>query len=48
MLTIAYRLIVLLMLVLSTWNMFRQDNFRDQIGSVLVIIPLMLRVFMIK
>lgn len=48
MVTLIYRGIVLLMLGLVVWNMFLQENWREQVGSVLVIIPLLLRVLMIK
>ena len=46
--TLIYRGIVALMLCLVVWNMFRQENWREQVGSILVIIPLLLRVLMIK
>ena len=48
LLTLIYQAIVLLMLALCVWNMFRQELWKEQIGSILIILPLLLRVLMIK
>lgn len=48
MITIIYRLIVLLVLVFVAWVMLDSDELTEQINAMLVIIPLLLRVLMIK
>ena len=45
---IIYRGIVLLMICMSIWNMFREKNWREQLASLWVISPLVLRFLMIK
>lgn len=47
-LTLVYRGIVLLMICMSVWNMFREKNWREQLASLWVISPLVLRFLMIK
>lgn len=47
-LTPVYRGIVLLMLCMSVWNMFRQKDWREQLAAMWVICPLLLRFLMIK
>ena len=47
-LQIVYQIIVLLMICMSIWNMFRQEDFREQLASLLVICPLILRFLLIK
>ena len=47
-LQIVYQIIVLLMICMAVWNMFRQEDFKEQLASLLVICPLILRFLMIK
>ena len=43
-----YRLIVLYILTLVIWNLIEEEKIRNQVNNSLVIIPLVLRVLMIK
>ena len=47
-LTWIYLLIVALLLILIIWNMFAEKDVFRQIDAALVIIPLVLRLFLIK
>ncbi len=47
-LTRVYQGIVLLIVSMSIWNMFREKDVREQLASLLVICPLLLRLFLIK
>lgn len=48
MLTIIYRLIVALVIALVGWNLFTEKKLTMQMNCALVLIPLVLRVLMIK
>lgn len=48
MLTIVYWLIILFMLILDLWEMFRIPGIKDKAACALVSIPLILRVLLIK
>lgn len=43
-----YLAIILFLLVFIIWNMFTEQNLLTQIDAVLVIIPLVLRLLLIK
>ena len=47
MITLVYRLIVALALALVTAELFRQHSLKLKLNAALVLIPLVLRVFMI-
>jgi len=46
--TLIYRLIVAFVLILTVWNLFTEENLHKQMNAALVVIPLILRVLMIK
>ncbi len=46
--TLIYRIIVLIVLLLVVWNLFDEDKMKNQANAAIVIIPLLLRVLMIK
>ena len=46
--TILYRLIALLILGLTVWNLWDENRITFQMNAGLVIIPLILRILMIK
>ncbi|NLM45128.1 MAG: hypothetical protein GX201_14155 [Clostridiales bacterium] len=46
--TLIYRLIVAFVLFLTLWNLFTEKTLNKQMNAALVIIPLILRVLMIK
>ncbi len=48
MLTLIYRLIVALVILLVGWNLFTEKKLTMQMNCALVLIPLVLRVLMIK
>ncbi len=48
MMTLIYRGIVALLLLLVVWNILDEKDIKQQALSALVIIPLVLRVLMIK
>ena len=48
MITIVYRLIILLVLVFTVWNLFTEEKVFMQANAALVVIPLILRLLMIK
>lgn len=48
MITLVYRGIILLILVLTIINLFREEKFLNQANAALVLIPLVLRLLMIK
>lgn len=43
-----YLAIVLLLVVLILWNMFEEKSIFNQIDAALVLVPLLLRLFLIK
>ena len=47
-LTIIYLAIIALLLVFIVWNMFTEKDIMRQIDAALVIIPLVLRLLLIK
>lgn len=48
MMTLIYRIMVALVLFLTVWELFDEEDFWKQANNALVIIPLVLRVLMIK
>lgn len=46
--TLIYRIIVLIVLLFVVWNLFDEDKIKNQANAAIVIIPLLLRVLMIK
>jgi hypothetical protein len=46
--TIVYQIITAGLIVLVGWNLFRERRLAEQIAAALVLIPLILRVLMIK
>lgn len=46
--TLIYRFIVLIVMLLVIWNLFDEDKLKNQANAAIVIIPLLLRVLMIK
>jgi len=47
-LTLIYRMIAALVLILTIVNLFEEKEFKKQINAALVVIPLVLRILMIK
>ncbi len=48
MITIIYRLIVAMVIGLVGWNLFTEKKLSNQLNCAMVLIPLILRVLMIK
>jgi len=48
MITIIYRLIVVLVIGLVGWNLFTEKKLASQMNCAMVLIPLVLRALMIK
>lgn len=48
MLTIIYRIIVALVIALVGWNLFTEKKLTAQMNCALVLIPMVLRVLMLK
>lgn len=48
MLTIIYRIIVALVIALVGWNLFTEKKLTAQMNYALVLIPMVLRVLMLK
>ncbi len=48
MLTIIYRIIVAVVVLLVGWNMFTEKKLTTQLNCALVLIPLVLRALLIK
>ena len=48
MITLIYRGIIALVLVFTVWNLFSEKKIVDQANAALVVIPMMLRLLMIK
>lgn len=48
MITIIYRILLLIVLLLTITNIFTEDKLTIQIDKALVVIPLILRFLMIK
>lgn len=46
--TLIYRMIAALVLILTIVNLFEEKEFKKQINAALVVIPLVLRILMIK
>ena len=46
--TIVYQIITACVIALVAWNLFRERRLTDQMAAALVLIPLILRVLMIK
>jgi len=48
MTTIVYWLIIFYMSVLTIWDMFREENIKQQSACALVLVPMILRLLLIK
>lgn len=48
MITIIYRAIVLFVLIFAMWNLYEEKELKTQAMIAMVIVPLVLRVLMIK
>lgn len=48
MITIIYRLIVVMVIALVCWNLYTEKKLTQQMNCALVLIPLVLRALMIK
>ncbi|EFW37094.1 hypothetical protein HMPREF9554_02402 [Treponema phagedenis F0421] len=48
MITLLYRCLILIVLALTTWNLFSEKKILRQVNAALVLIPLLLRLLMIK
>jgi hypothetical protein len=46
--TIIYQIITIAVILLVGWNLFREKRLVEQMAAALVLIPLILRVLMIK
>lgn len=46
--TLIYRLLIAIVLVFTIWNLFEEDSIKNQATAALVVIPLVLRLLMIK
>lgn len=48
MITLIYRAIVAIVLIFTVWNLFEEEKITLQANAALVVIPLVLRLLMIK
>ncbi len=48
MITIIYRALVAIVLFFTIWNLYEEEDLLKQVNHALVVIPLILRVLMIK
>lgn len=48
MITLIYRGLIALVLGLTVWNLFTEEKVLEQANAALVVIPLLLRLLMIK
>jgi len=48
MITLIYRAIVLFVLIFTVWNLFEEKELKSQAMIAMVVIPLILRVLMVK
>ena len=48
MITIIYRLIVVMVVGLIGWNLFTEKKLTNQINAAMVLIPMVMRALMIK
>jgi cbb3-type cytochrome oxidase subunit 3 len=46
--TLIYQTITLIIVLLIVWHMFRERKLKEQIEAALVLLPLVLRLLMIK
>ncbi len=46
--TLIYRVLVAMVLIFTIWNLYEEEDMMKQANNALVIIPLLLRVLMIK
>ncbi|MBU5269914.1 hypothetical protein [Clostridium cochlearium] len=46
--TLIYRLLVAIVLIFTVWNLFEEKDIKQQANAALVVIPLVLRILMIK
>jgi hypothetical protein len=48
MITIIYRLIIVMVIALVGWNLYTEEKITNQMNCAMVLIPLVLRALMIK
>lgn len=48
MITLIYRAIVAVVLIFTVWNMFDEEKITLQANAALVVVPMILRLLMIK
>jgi len=48
LITIIYRALVAIVLFFTIWNLYEEEDLLKQVNHALVVIPLILRVLMIK
>ena len=48
MITIIYRLIVVMVIALIGWNLYTEKKLTNQINAAMVLIPMVMRALMIK
>lgn len=48
MITLIYRGIIALVLIFTVWNLFTEEKITEQANAALVVIPMVLRLLMIK
>jgi len=46
--TVVYQIITAFTIALVSWNLFREKRLSEQLAAALVLLPLLLRVLMIK
>jgi len=46
--TLTYQIIVACVIALIVWNLFREKRLAEQMAAALVLLPLILRVLMLK
>lgn len=46
--TLIYRILLAIVLIFTIWNLFDEEDIMKQANNALVIVPLLLRVLMIK
>ncbi|NLU09892.1 MAG: hypothetical protein GXW90_02925 [Tepidanaerobacter acetatoxydans] len=46
--TLIYRVLLAIVLIFTLWNLFTEGDLKNQANAALVLIPLLLRILMIK
>lgn len=46
--TLIYRILVAMVIIFTVWNLFDEEDIMKQANNALVVVPLLLRVLMIK